>query len=317
MYRIGFERSFFDDVSDVVDQMLADDLREVENLIHQQNEDAVKNPRYRTVVYLSHLSSWDAASYRSELEQLRGIAVAQKGRMADRPVRVLLVNGGGGMDGGAAAEAIVREADEDDTLVAVVGLGTSRTGTRDAIARLTKANIPVIGASISTTNLAANTNPYYHKVAPTSQRAAEVGAFYIDARLGARSATIYYSDDEDDLYSNDLRDQAKLAFEARGLVVRERKYQIEIDDIHIVGREACDVGPDDVVFYAGRAEQLSVFLKGMQSKCDKRCPRFLGGVSVSRFVLDRGLEEFPELTIDYLAQASSLAWGPRLQCAAR
>ncbi len=310
------DHRFFDDVGDVngVDQQLADDLREVEDLIHRANEEAIKNPSYLTVVYLSELTPGDVGLYRSELEQLRGIAVAQKRSMPDRPVRVLLANGGDGMDyGQAAAETIAREASEDDTLVVVVGLGSSRTGTRDAIIRLARpdTHIPTIGTIISATDLATKTSPYYHQVAPTNQREAEVGAFYVATRLGARNATIYYSDDMDDLYSKDLRDQAKRAFEERGLTVREKLYPINPDgggnDINSAGRDACDVGPEGVVFYTGRAGQLSVFLKGMQDKCEANYPHFLGGDAVSRFVLDGGLDEFPGLIVDYLTQASSLA----------
>jgi ABC-type branched-subunit amino acid transport system substrate-binding protein len=312
------DHRFFGDISDVngMDPGLAKDLKEVEDSIHRANELAVKAPGYLTVVYLSELTSQDTADYRTELEQLRGIAVAQKGSLADRPVRVLLANGGDGMDyGEVAAEAITREASKDNTLVAVVGLGISRTGTRDAMIRLARpdAPIPTIGTSISATELATNTTQYYHQVGPTNQREAEVGAFYATTRLGVRNATIYYPDDEDDFYSNDLKDQAKIAFEARGVTVAEEKYQItpsdEGGDISTAGRKACDVGPAGVVFYAGRAEQLSVFLAGMQTNCPGNYPNILSGDSITRSVLDGGLNQFPGLTVDYLAQASSLAWG--------
>ncbi len=159
------DHRFFEDIGNVngMDPELAKDLKEVEDMIHRTNEEVVKGPSYLTVVYLSELTSRDTADYRTELEQLRGIAVAQKGSLADRPVRVLLANGGDGMDyGEGAAEAITREASEDDTLVAVVGLGISRTGARDAMIRLarTDASIPMIGTSISATELATNTTQY-------------------------------------------------------------------------------------------------------------------------------------------------------------
>ncbi len=312
------DHRFFGDVGDVngMGPKLAKDLKEVEDRIYRTNKLAVKDPEYLTVVYLSQLTSRNIADYRSELAQLRGIAIAQEGSLRDRPVRVLLANGGGGMDHGeAAAEAIAKEASEDDTLVAVVGLGISRTGARNAIIRLAQpdARIPTIGTVISDTELATNTSPYYHQTGPTNQREAEVGAFYAATRLGARNATIYYAGDKDDLYSSDLKEQAKRALEARGLAVREQPYRINPDDdggdVSLVGRDACDVGPDGVVFYTGRPEQLSVFLKGMQSRCEGDYPDFLGGDAVGRFVLDGGLNEFPGLTVHYVTQASSLAWG--------
>jgi ABC-type branched-subunit amino acid transport system substrate-binding protein len=310
------DHRFFGDVGDVngVDRKLADELKNVEDRIHRANELAVKDPRYRTVAYLSEFTSRNVADYRSELERLRGIAVAQIGSMADRPVRVLLANAGYGMNyGKAAADAIAREARKDDTLAAVVGLGISREGTRDAIIQLAQSDMPIltIGTSISATDLAANASPYYHQVAPTNQREAEVAAFYAKTQLHARNAAIYYSGDENDLHSRDLRRQAKRAFEAR-VSGTGKPYWInpgdDGGDISLVGRDACDVDRESVVFYAGRSEQLPVFPKGMQSGCEGHYPAFLGGDDVNVFVLDGGLKIFPGLTVDYLAQASSLVW---------
>ncbi len=318
------DHRFFGDVSNVkgMDPELARNLKEVEDRIDRANELAVKEPGYLTVVHLGELTSLHTADYREELEQLRGIAIAQEGSLADRPIRVLLANAGGDMDyGKAAAEAIAREARADDTLVAAVGLGISRTGTRDAIIRLAMPDtrIPTIGAIISDTGLATKTSPYYHQIGPTNQREAEVGAFYAATRLGARKTTIYYSGDKDDLYSSDLREQVKRAFEARGLAVREQKYRVDLGDdggdISLAGRDACDVGADGVVFYAGQEEQLPIFLKGMQGKCEASYPHFLGGDIVSQFVLDGRLNEFPGLAVDYLMPASSLSWGSQCSSA--
>jgi hypothetical protein len=296
-----------------MDQKLAEDLKGIEKLIYDYNEEAIKNPAYLTVVYLGQLSSRNIIDYRSELEQIRGVVVAQKGSLADRPVRVLLANGGDGMDYGAeAAEAIARKASADHTLVAVVGLGISRKGTQDAIIRLARSDtrIPMVGTVISATNLAANTSSYYHQVGPANKREAEVGAYYAETRLGARNVTIYYPDDKDDLYSSDLKEQAELAFKARGFTVREKSYRVDTDNIYLAGRDACDVGSEGVAFYTGRAPQLFAFANGMRDKCERNYPHFLGGDAVSRFVLDGGLKGYPGLTIDYLSQGSSLAWGP-------
>ena len=93
----------------------------------------------------------------------------------------------------------------------------------------------------------------------------DVAAFYAKTRLSARNTTIYYSGDKDDLYSNDLRRQSRQAFEAQRIAVSEEAFRIHPgdagDDINLVGRKACSVGPQGVVFYAGRAKQLPVFSK--------------------------------------------------------
>jgi hypothetical protein len=147
------------------------------------------------------------------------------------------------------------------------------------------------------------------QIGPTNKREAEVGAFYAQTQLGARNAVIYYPDDKDDLYSSDLREQAKLAFKARGFAVREKSYRVDADNIYQAGRDACDVGPEGVAFYTGRSMQLFPFIDGMRGKCEGNYPHFLGGDAVSRFVLEGGLKDYPRLTVDYLSQASSLAWG--------
>lgn len=310
---------FFDDVGNVpgVDQKLAKDLKTVETKIYQNNDLAVENPHYLTVVYLSQLSSTDPADYRSELEQLRGVAIAQQENMTDRPVRVLLANGGYGMNyGKTVADEIARAASKDNTLVAVVGLGISRTGTRDAMLRLARpdTHIPMIGTVITATDLATQTTRYYHQVGPTNQREAEVAAFYAKTRLHAQNVVIYYPDDKDDLYGDDLKVQSERAFAAQGMTMTSEPYQIDPslagDDPNFAGQKACQVGPQGFVFYAGRAEQFLAFLKGMQIKCEGQYPHVLGGDSITRLVLDGGLDDFPGLTVDYVSLASSLAWGP-------
>jgi hypothetical protein len=308
---------FFRDLGDVygIDQELANSLQEVEAKLHQTNELAVKDPKHLTIVYMSELSSEHVSDYRTELESLRGIAVAQEETRRDRPVRILLANAGDGMDyGGFAAEAVAKEARRDESLVAVIGLGISRQGTRDAILRLAQSSIPTIGTLLSATDLATKTSTYYHQVGPTNAREAAVSAFYAKNQLAAQNATVFYSGDRYDLYSNDLKNQAKIAFEAQGMTVITQPYRIKLgddgDDIRLLGRSACAVGPNGVVFYAGRAEHLSSLLRGMQSACEGNYPKLLGGDSLTRFVLDGELSQFPGVTLDYLSFASSLAWGP-------
>jgi hypothetical protein len=46
----------------------------------------------------------------------------------------------------------------------------------------------------------------------------------------------------------------------------------------------------------------------MRSKCGASYPHFLGGDTVSPYALNGGLDKFPRHTVDYLSQASSLAW---------
>jgi len=313
---------FFGDL-DAVD--LADDLRDglrdVEKRIHDTNEAVVnQHPNsYQTVVYLSVLSPENTDGYRWELEQLRGIEIAQNEMRDSHPVRVLLANAGSGMDHGrAAAESIADEKARDPRLLGVLGMGISRKGTREAMIRLSEARIPMIGTFISAAPLAETTTEYYHQVGPTNRRESVIAAYYAKHMLGVTKAHLYFAGDPDDLYSADLRNQVNDAFGAQGIDVEESPYKMAADDAGIdlaqLGRQACELGDDAVAFYAGRAEHLPAFLTGMRNGCEGSYPKIISGDDATRFVLARSLKNYPGLSLDYLSFGSSLAWGA--DCAA-
>lgn len=313
---------FFSDLSNVVglEQQTAKELEAVEERIHEANREVEKFPNYLSVVYLATLTPGSAEGYRSQLEQLRGVAVAQEENKRDKPVRVLFANAGDGMNyGRSAAEEIATMAEEDSTIAAVIGLGVSREGTREAMVLLGDEKLPMIGAAISATELATTTTPYYYQVGPTNEREAQVAAFRA-GQLGARTATVYYSGDPNDIYSNDLKDQVKEAFERQQIAVKEKRYRVgpagADSDVSLLGRDACSIPQDGVAFYAGRAEQLPVFLNGMKNSCEGNYPKVIAGDDVVGFVLTDGLMRFPGLELEYMSFASSLVWVPDCKAAA-
>ena len=226
---------------------------------------------------------------------------------------MLLANAGTSMDhGGVAAQSIVDEAEDDPTLIAVLGMG--RQGTRDAMVALDRAHIPMIGTFISATPLAESTTDYYHQVGPTNKRESAVAARYVRTALGARKAHIYYYGDGRDLYSADLRDQIHRAFGREHVEISgESPYRSAEGGTGIglkqLGRQACDLGADEVAFYAGRAEHIPIFLDGMKSTCEGDYPKVMSGDDATRFVLAHGLSHYPGLSLGYLSFGSSLAWG--------
>jgi len=298
---------------------LAADLEDVEKRLYTKNDEFDDDPRTLTVVYLSQLTTRDVGAAKSELEQLRGLVVAQEESGDSRqPVRILLANAGEDMQyAGFAAQKIKQEATRDTSIVAVVGLGVSKRETGAAMLELSKdeeLRIPMIGTFLSATDLAINTTQYYHQVGPTNAREAAVAASYAKEGLNAKTVTIYYSGDRDDLYSADLQAQMEQAMRAIQVPVNSVSYRVDDSggdvEIELAGRQACDVPKETgVVFYAGRAEVLPQFLDGMKSSCDGSYPRVIAGDDVTRFVLEDSLQNFPNLVIDYLSFASSLAWG--------
>ncbi len=310
---------FFSDLRSVyegrINPALADQLRSVEESIAAANDRIVEKPNHRTIVYLGILSPADPRPLKPELEQIRGLAVAQaESETSAVPLRVLLANAGYGLHHvNETVDAIGSEQERDPSIVGVVGLGISVDATPEALRALAKYRLPTIGTQLSATGLATGTTQYYHQAGPTNEREASVASFFAK-RLGVESATVYYSDDPADLYSTDLAQRSVTALQRVGITATLAPYQQSPgtgtgDPINELGRRACEAkGRNGLVFFAGRAERLQEFLRGMKASCEGNYPRLLVDDDVNRFAVDIGFAEFPGLTVNYLAFGSSLAW---------
>ncbi|HEY0639516.1 MAG TPA: hypothetical protein VGD67_17855 [Pseudonocardiaceae bacterium] len=311
---------FFADLSEAayLTPELRRELDDVEKLIQANNELAKDRPGRVVVVYLSNLTPDNPENYRTELEQLRGVAVLQEARLNSRPIEVRLANAGLDMaHGRVAAEAILDEARENRRLLAVIGLGISRRGTLEAIDTLARpgdgheVGIPTMGTVLSATEL-AESNSNYHQVSPTNKRQAEVLARYARDVLGRSRVRVYFSGDTDDLYSRDMKDQAIDAFEREGLQVTEQAYSprggVRGKELSNLGTEACTLG-DTLPFYAGRGQHFGRFVEGIMSTCGREPPELLAGDDVGGFVLDGALRPHQNLVVHYVSFASHLIWG--------
>ena len=306
---------FFRNLSTVnyIDGNLKSELAAAEGRINRNSKGLEGNERAVTVVFLGPLTPTGKQGFRSVLEELRGVAVAQEDNMSDVPIRVLLANAGDGMKHGRlAAEAIARAAASDPSIVGVIGMGLSHEGTRQAIRRLADARMPMVGTAISATDLATKTSEYYYQVGPTNRREARMAAHYASEVLKVRRVAIYYAADNEDIYSQDLGRQVGEMFAERGIEVHAESYReagLETGtDLGILAQRACDLGRDGLVFYAGRAERFLELLNGFRNSCEI-FPQVLAGDDVTRFVLGDDLRNLPGVRFDYLSFASSLAWG--------
>ncbi|WP_203897475.1 hypothetical protein [Virgisporangium aliadipatigenens] len=307
---------FFADVDDdaPISGALRQDLRRVEERIAANNERALRRSDHVTLVYVGILSSSGAESYQSALEDLLGLVTAQEKYLSlQAPVRLLLANGGDGMLHGAlAVDSIVAAAENDPSIVGVLGLGISKKQTRKAMLRLAAARIPMVGTTLTATELATRTTSYYRQVGPTNRRTAAVLAFHAKTAKLAKRARVYYSADPDDLYSSDLKEQLDEALGAVGIAVTARTYYTHPSQgghtIQELGEQACELGADDVVIYAGRAERFDDLVAGMSAHCHGAYPKLLAGDDVTRFMLDP--RDLPRgLTVEYTALATSIVWG--------
>jgi ABC-type branched-subunit amino acid transport system substrate-binding protein len=304
---------FFDDPPGA-QPAIAAQLRSVEAYIAATNKTVVKSPKYVSVVYLSTLSNTTLGGYQAALEELRGLALAQREMMGDDvPIRLLLANGGDQMDYGARAAQLIAGARDRLRIVAVTGLGISREGVRQAVLELDTAGIPTLGTLLTAdqlTSLAVT----YHQVGPANAREAAVAAFYAKEKH-VTEASIYYAGDAADLYSVNLAEDVRAAFVAQRIAVREvAAYRTSTGtpgaDVTSLGQQACPAKPGYLVFFAGRPDEFGKFLQGMRGRCPAAYPMLLAGDAITEFVLAGRLTNFPGLSLDYLSPANGAAWGP-------
>ncbi|MET0424560.1 MAG: hypothetical protein ABW046_11825 [Actinoplanes sp.] len=303
---------FFADPVDA-EPAIAEQLRQVENGIAEINDEVVSNDRHVTVVYLSTLTNTTLGGYQAALEELRGLAVAQQDKKDSAvPIRLLLANGGDQMDHGGTAARLVAESAARERIVAVTGLGVSRSGTRDALKELDAAGIPTLGTLLSADEL-TRTVVSYHQVGPANSREAAVAAYYAKVGLKATEAAIYYSGDPADIYSRNLAEDVQKEFTARQIKADEiTPYRTAADiggyDVTTLGQQSCPARTGYLIFFAGRPDEFGQFLQGMKTTCPDRYPTILAGDAVTEF-LSTGLSGYPGLPLYYMSHASSRVWG--------
>ncbi|MET8045021.1 hypothetical protein ABZU25_29675 [Micromonospora sp. NPDC005215] len=157
-------------------------IREVTGKILAMNREVEGQPRYVRVVLLTPLSVAPApAASAMSLDQvgfsLQGAYAALRrantsaafGDKNAPAVQLLLVNQGSGQPfHESLVEGIVALGDAEHPVVAVVGLGSSFTGTEKMAAALSKLGIPMVGAVTSATSLTAADFPTFHSVSPSN-----------------------------------------------------------------------------------------------------------------------------------------------------
>ncbi|WP_430787570.1 hypothetical protein [Actinoplanes sp. G11-F43] len=315
---------FFGEVPPHADAEVAGKLKEVEERIAATNEAVLAGPHGAerkpvTVVFLSTLTNTTVGGYEAALEELRGLALAQEtARTSQAPILLRLANGGDQMEFGGAAARFIAASAKRLNVVAVVGLGVSRSGTESAIRVLDAAGIPTLATLLTADNL--NTAvATYHQIAPSNRREAAVAAFYAREKLKVARAAVYYSGDPADLYSTSLAQDVQQEFSARGITVREVTPYRTLPgtpggDVTSMGRKACaehaGATPDGyLVFFAGRPDEFRLFLQGLASSCRRNYPPILAGDAITEFGLSKGLVNHPGLVLHYMSPASSRIWG--------
>ena len=291
----------------------------VQDLIVRQNRQVLeahaRDPRrpYATVVYVSAMgAARDALA--SNTARLVGVA-ARQARLLDRTdhdeplIRVLLGNAGSAMQHGDAVAGTLRSMlEEDKSIIGVLGMALSSTPTRNTITALGEVGLPVVAATLSDDEMPTASRMYF-QVSPTNDRQAQVAARHVRAaHPGKRGVVIVHSSDEADSYAANLRLDVADQFAEQGLRVREEPYQpVSVgqgSDARRLGQALCDVGDDEVVFFAGRPADFGKLVDGVSAGCKSDPPALLAGDDIARYAADDTLRgQHPEIPFEYVSFA--------------
>lgn len=281
-----------------------DAFRKVEVVIADQNRQAEHlhriNPArpFITIVVLEGFTApaGDASVSAGPRKSIEGVAVAQARQLsgpASTPlVKVLLANAGKELDQGhrlvEPLRALLRR---DPTVVGVVGLDQSRGTVLTLIHELSRMGVPMVSSTLSADTL-AQSSPLYFQVAPSNRREAQVAAAFADRLVREenrpRTVRIYYSSDEDDIYSSNLYQDAREEFEALGFAVKSVAFappgitgQLNAG---AAGRDICG-GYRGVTFFAARGADFEEFISGAEG-CGGKDSLLIGDDDIANHVAD-------------------------------
>jgi hypothetical protein len=315
--------SFFpgaDDTATPVDDAMVD----AEEAIARENTTVLSSGEpYSSEVFFAPLTIPPGQGRQGEnaLNQLRGTALAQqrdnRAAVADPKrvmTRVLLANPGDRfVHGVEVARQIVERAADDETIIGVVGIGQSRTASRDAVHLLGDHRVPVVAGPVTGDEMVTASSHYY-QVSPRNKRVASVLVDFSshtaivptdDGPVVPEGAVIVM--DHSDEYSRNLADDLyNASTRARRPTRSIVTYPIEdpgapVPDPPADAPEPVRVGssdelaqavcsslePNDIVFYTSRSQQFVSLLQSMHD--DNDCPdafTVVGGSALTKIVED-------------------------------
>ncbi|GII83836.1 hypothetical protein Ssi03_18260 [Sphaerisporangium siamense] len=265
-------------------------LAPVLGLIDRQNRAILTSGHpYATVVYFGKLTTSgtsQAGAYDPLTDihgELAGIALAQ-GRLIENntdgsllQMRVVLANAGADFRYAQdVARETVRRAEEDPTIIGVIGLGESRTHVRAAIEELGRKALPVISTTATFDDLDVRVRdgrrvPSFFPLAPPNSRLAAVAAGWARAGVperkvrGARTAKVFIDSTSTDLIGTDLGAKFTAAF---GREAEPVPYRHARDFPALVTKACGQKTQPDLMYYAGRTAQFGAFVTAIeQSQC--------------------------------------------------
>lgn len=307
-----------------------DAFTDVEKKIADENTWVQTQPSYVTVALLSPLTATatSALSRDEILGQLEGAYIAQHrinhttaAGDVRPPIKLVLANEGRTQNQwGPVVRTLVEMAhQQDNPLVAVVGMGISICQTEQAARELSSNGIPMVGAIISATGLEYSRINGLIRVSPDNQEYAQALDGFLKTQTEFRSAILVYdlnSDSNCDLFAGTLRTAVKdkmaslikfndLSYRGGGLDENAGASQFAPLTPNI-----CAANPD-VILYAGRRGDLPGFLEALGNRVCRNTPAVVIATGVDPTPVLRGQEKElrdANITVFSVARADARGW---------
>ncbi|WP_435107278.1 ABC transporter substrate-binding protein [Nocardiopsis synnemataformans] len=178
-------------------------------------------------------------------------------------------------------ELVAMAGDEENPLVAVIGMGVSVSSTRDVAARLDVHGIPMVSAAVTADGLAHPETPGLMRVAPSNTEYVRALRAYLDGLEEMPRASLVYDANEPDLFVASLREAYENQLgvyitghpqEYTGTTVGDPPHAGLFKTVTL---NVC-ASDTDTVLFAGRAPDLKEFLASLASRgCQARPFRVL------------------------------------------
>lgn len=288
-------------------------LRSITDVIEAENAEVEASGQPSiTIVYFAPMTPSGGSTQPNLLAgvhgELAGVAAQQRdfNDTSDLPkIKMLLASPGSrSMYAERVTEQVIRRANDDPSIVGVVGFGQSTAQTQAAIKLMSAAGLPMVSTVSTYENLSqvqpGRQSPYFFRLAPGNSRlAAQAAVWAYEGRLDApgrpaagpaRSALVFSDNRPGQLYGQDLGRRFAEAFDARpGTEVRRQPYT-DTSDFSARLNENCGEDGErtpDVIYYAGRSDEFLSFYNALGgSACDPRRFVLTAGDDVTKYVSD-------------------------------
>ncbi|WP_314176083.1 ABC transporter substrate-binding protein [Streptomyces winkii] len=255
-----------------------ENLRGLGRKIHAENERVERSGEPSvSIAYVEAMSGGSADRGAETTRQAVGGAyLAQRALNAEGDtlpkVRLLLANTGRGDRHWREVVDRLTESRSGERLVAVAGFGQSNDRTKEAVRKLRKAGLPMVGATVADDGLGSRTAGFFRVSFPNRDQTS-AAARYIKAQQREHSGhrvLIVRDGNEEDTYNTSLYRDFRAA---------ARRERLDVDDqvvpyrsgegeasptgnaLSLAADRVCDGDPPDVVFFAGRGRDLRRFIE--------------------------------------------------------